>query len=286
MDRNGYGDPAGHKEHASEGSSPPPGREQFFALCAELARQCNLPPFPKVASRAMRLTAEPGVTAQEVVRVVSADPALAARVLNIARSPVYLRREAPRTLLDAVITVGFDTVRQILIAAAARMMHPARDAVAERLWAHALATALAADELRPAGEARGADTFVAGLLHDVGLLVFYATDPAAFVRLRSGDTQLEKDVYGLPHAVVGGYLVESWNIDTAIANAIWEHHVRPACGLAARVALADWIAYQLGHAPLPGPMPRPETVELLRQDLEDVTARARKAFAAEQRFFA
>jgi HD-like signal output (HDOD) protein len=277
-------DQAGDAEKAPETSFP--GREQVFALCAELAEHCNLPPFPKVASRAMRLTAEPGVKAQELSRVVSADPALAARVLNISRSPVYLRREPPRTLLDAIITVGFDTVRQILIAAAARMMHPAKDVVAERLWGHALATAIAADELRPAGESRGAETFVAGLLHDVGLLVFYATDPGGYARLRADNEQIEKDVYGIPHAIVSGYLVESWNIGATIANPIWEHHVRPACGLAGRVAVADWIAYQMGCAPLPGRMSRPETVEPLGHDLEAVTARARKAFAAEQRFFA
>ena len=38
-------------------------------------------------------------------------------------------------------------MRKILIVASARSVYRADDAVAQRLWAHALATALAADEL-------------------------------------------------------------------------------------------------------------------------------------------
>ena len=81
----------------------------------------ELPPLPQVAARALALTRDPRVRMQDIVRVVGSDGAFAAQVLRISRSATYLgRRRAPQTLGDAITTIGFESVRQILIVAAAR----------------------------------------------------------------------------------------------------------------------------------------------------------------------
>ena len=130
-----------------------------------------------MATRAIALAREEDATPQKLSCVVGSDPALAARVLRIARSTPYLRQHPPRTLADAISTVGFRRLQQILIAAAARAVFPSKDPVPEALWAHALATALAADELRPPDEPRGGLSFLTGLFHDIGRLVFYLAKP-------------------------------------------------------------------------------------------------------------
>lgn len=260
-------------------------REQIREVCRDVAAKCNLPPFPKVAARALALTASPDAKAGDVARVVAADPALAARVLRLAGSAVYCRRQSPRTVEEAVVAIGFGPVRQILVAAAARTVHGTNDSVSQRLWAHALATAFAADELRPAGEPRGGESFIAGLLHDIGRLVFHLSDREAAARLPYFDEALEKEAYGVTHAALGGYLADMWGMKVEIAHSIFEHHIPLAHGLAARLVMADWMAHHLGFGSTPTEIPLPETVEDDRDDLAAVADRVAKTFEAERAFF-
>ena len=67
-------------------------------LFARVAEECDLPPLPAVASRAMALARDPEVKADELARVVQTDAAIAARVLRIAGSAIYARRTPPRSL--------------------------------------------------------------------------------------------------------------------------------------------------------------------------------------------
>jgi HD-like signal output (HDOD) protein len=255
-----------------------PARMRFRGLFREIVWKCDLPPFPKVATRALALARNPCARTDDVARVVAADPALATRVLHIANSVVYAKRDPPATVRDAIITVGFDTLRALLITASARLLYDGRDPVAETLWAHALATALAADELRHPHEPSGGKAFIAGLLHDVGKLVFHITDPAAFARLGYADEEGERATFGVSHAVASGVLADMWSAPPGVAEAIIEHHTRPACGLAGRLRVADWIAHAIGHGSVPGKLPPCEPVDPPVGDLEDVSARVARAF--------
>jgi HD-like signal output (HDOD) protein len=276
-------------------TSPPPApgagapgaeaRERIRAFCEDAAVRCDLPPLPKVAMQAMTLTADPAAKAADVAHIVASDQALAARVLSISRSAVYMRRQAPRTVQDAIVTVGFEVVRQMVVTAAARTIHGTDDPVAEALWAHALVTALAANELRPHGEPRGGTSFIAGLLHDIGRLAFYISAPVAFARLGHHDEALEQELYGTTHAVVGGYLLEVWGVDGKISHAVADHHVHHAEGLPACVAEADWIAHHLGFGSTSGEIRLPDTSQQRRHDLASIAARVAKTFEMERRFF-
>ena len=103
-------------EPAAVESSPEasaPSRSALRELFTRVSESCDLPPLPAVAVRAIALARDPNVGADQLVRVVSRDAALAARVVSIARSVRYMRREPPRTLDSAIQTYGsFDAARQ------------------------------------------------------------------------------------------------------------------------------------------------------------------------------
>ena len=209
--------------------------------------------------------------------MVSTDQAIAARVLRISRSTLYLRRQPPRTLREAIVTVGLEGLRRILIAASARSAYHASDGVAEALWKHALATALAASELaREASGTAGGDDFVAGLLHDVGRLVFHLADPDAYARLGHFDGVLEEELFGAPHAAVGACLAEQWGLEDAVVEAImFHHHPAGMSPLTDRVALADRIAHEIHFGSVAGelaPLSHEPTPEALRSRVADVFA--------------
>jgi putative nucleotidyltransferase with HDIG domain len=257
-------------------------------VLAHVAENCDLPPLPRAAVRAIALTREPDTSLHDLVRVVGGDGAFAAQVLRVARSATYLgRREPPRTLHQAITTIGFETVRQILVVASARSVYLRGDDVGERLWNHALATALAADALATqAGEPRGGPAFIAGLLHDVGRLAFHLADADAFARVDPSDKRGEHKTFGVSHAVAGGALVERWGLEAAVVGAVVEHHVRPIhAGLAGRVATADWIAHQIGQGSPGGNAGALQFATRPPADLLAVAERVATAFQTERAYF-
>jgi HD-like signal output (HDOD) protein len=267
---------------------PMSSRAALRELFIKVSESCDLPPLPAVAVRAIALARDPNVGTDQLVRIVSTDSALAARVVSIARSVRYLRREAPRTLAAAIQTVGFQALRRILIAASARAAYRADDAVAQALWGHALATALAADELAHlAGEPRGGNSFIAGLMHDIGKLVLHLSDHVNFDALDHDEETREHEIFGVTHEQVGACLAEHWGLEDDVVWAILAHHRAPVeSKLAQRIALADRLACKIGYGGTRD-AEAVEPIELATGDsLDEVAERVRQSFEVERTLFA
>lgn len=261
-----------------------PSRDALREVFGRVSETCDLPPLPAVAMRALALARDPEIRPDQLVRVVSIDAALAGRVVAIARSVPYARLERPRSLEAAIQTVGFEALRRILIAASARGIHRGDDAVAEALWEHALAAALTADELSArAGEARGGAAFIAALLHDVGKLVFHLADRTGYRALDPAAEQRELALFGVTHEQVGACLADSWGLEDDVVWGILSHHRgdREAV-LAARVGLADRVAYRLGY----GCAREVAIPERSEPELAELLERVAGAFQTERALFA
>lgn len=254
-------------------------------LVDDIATTCDLPPLPAAAARALTLARDPDSSSESLARVVSTDPALAARVLAMSRSVTYLRRQPPRTLQEAIATVGLRALRRILIAASARAAYRADDQVAQSLWAHSLAAGLAAEELsKVSGGGAAGDAFIAGLLHDIGKLVLHLSNPAAFATLGVFDEDAERRLFGTTHDEIGGRLAEKWGLEPDIVAGIRGHH-DPACSpLAVCVGRADRLAMEIGYGSLAHqfcPLPSGDT----DAQLAEATERVRTLFESERHLF-
>jgi HD-like signal output (HDOD) protein len=260
-------------------------RDDVRAVFNHIAETCDLPPMPAAAARALRLARDPDTTTDELARVVLTDPALAARVLTMSRSVLYLRRNPPRSLHEAIVTVGFQGLRRILMAASARSAYSADDTIAQTLWAHSLATALAADELtKPLGDVGtpgGGDAFIAGLLHDIGRLIFHLADPKGYAQLGTYDAEKERELFGATHDLAGACVAEIWELDDVIVKAILGHHGEGGRSeLASIVGRADRIAIDIGYPSVPG-----TPAVGLDGDAAELGTRVRTLFESEARLF-
>lgn len=184
---------------------------------------CELPGSPNAALQVMRLCDDPNTDTGKVADAVQADPILTARLLRMANSAYFGLSRRVATARNAIVVVGFSTVRSVAALAAGGLT---RSSVPEHFWSHSAWVAVAASHLASHTGARAPEAFSAGLLHDLGEALFHQVDPAAAQRTRSSDDRLaaEIDEFGLSHSEAGRMVLEAWQFPSEFASAVARHH--------------------------------------------------------------
>ena len=173
------------------------------------------------------------VNLEKVVELVSYDSTIAAQCLRMANSPLFGRRNT-ETVRSAVLALGLKRVEAILLGCCLNRIVPpdkwALDAVT--FWRHALGCALVS--IKMAKLIRYPDpekAYLAGLLHDLGILVNTVTCTGEFRRCiqkaRDGHVALhrsEQEHLGFTHCQSGKILAEHWRFSADLTAVIEFHH--------------------------------------------------------------
>jgi putative nucleotidyltransferase with HDIG domain len=206
----------------------------------------SLPTLPTVALRVLELTSQSRTTARDVVTVIESDPALTTRILRIVHRADGGVRGEINSIERAVVLLGFDAVRNAALAVgvfetfgphAERGIRPGKFS-REEFWKHCLAVACAAELLAEqtpkSARVDPSEAFVAGLLHDIGKVAIDAALPKSFARvvdaaemLRADIADVERNVIGMDHMVIGKRLAERWMLPAVLRDAIWLHNQSP-----------------------------------------------------------
>jgi putative nucleotidyltransferase with HDIG domain len=168
----------------------------------------------------------------ELVDKISLDPSIAVRILRIVNSPFYGMPREIGSLREAVVLLGFNRIRDLLISLCFSKLLPARhkDFNYHRFWHHSLAVAECSRQLANCIGANADFAFTAGLLHDIGCLVIAVLFPDEFSQLvkvsANFGIETEQQLLGFDHMTIGGKAAQYWNLPQEIQEAI-EQHVRP-----------------------------------------------------------
>ncbi len=220
------------------------------------SRAGDLPPFPMIAMKALRLSENPDASARDLQAVIAQDQALTARILKIVNSAMFSFQREVSTLTHAVSILGLQTLRSILIAASVEQLHQGNGArqaglASQLFWQHAWGTAVLARAVaRCVHYHNPEEAFTAGLLHDIGKVVFLKNHEPRYLEIlnlvhRGEKTfrQAESERFGFTHADVGALVASRWRFPNHLAEAIRHHHDHGAagkyCKLAAVVELAN-----------------------------------------------
>jgi len=135
-----------------------------------------VPRMPEMIPQLLRSLRDEGVSSADLARQVARDPALAGEVIHEANSPYYRQSAPARTIDAALLVLGQNGLRMLLARAAFRPIIGMRGGVhakvaAPRVWSHTERCALAASLLAPALQADPFEAYLAGLMHDLGLIV-------------------------------------------------------------------------------------------------------------------
>ena len=224
----------------------------------------ELPTLPTVYLALSDVMADPRSTAQDISQILSVDLASSSRVLRLANSVLYGFPGQIDTISRAVVILGFDEVRNLVLATSVMDLFSKQDSAFDfrpaDFWAHSLGVGIATRIIGRACRLRHEENlFVAGILHDIGKLVFFEFAEKEFTRALDQANKCQQplweselEIMGIDHSLGGHLLVESWNLPPAIQNAIFGHHSGlvgdPPDPLVAVVHIADTLvrALELG----------------------------------------
>jgi HD-like signal output (HDOD) protein len=178
----------------------------------------------------------PEASIQKVAEIVSHDPSMAAKVLQLANSALFGRRRSVSKIPEAVSYLGMKCVAELILAiqAFAQFQPASKSFSIEEFQMHGNFTAVRAKRIAEEQNATGQtkdDSFTAGLLHDIGKLILASRLPkeyadAVFIAAKSQMPMLlaEHETFSATHAEVGAYLLALWGLPDAIVEAAAYHH--------------------------------------------------------------
>ena len=199
-----------------------------------IAKIDDLPRLPNVITKIMEILENPKSTARDIDNVIKTDQTLTAKTLKMVNSAYYGFPRRITTVTDAVVILGFNTVRSLALSATVCKMFlgGSKDFDREALWEHSIAVAFAsriiAKRVRYSDEE---EAFVAGLLHDVAKIVedqyFHEEFMKAVTKSKNELISLlecERQELGMDHSLIGRRVADKWNLPLKITKVIGYHH--------------------------------------------------------------
>lgn len=187
----------------------------------------KMPSVPKVAQELIASFNQSEIDIDSIAKKVAQDPVISAKVLRLANSAHFAPPRPIGSIHDAVMTLGFNTVRTLVIATGitgAFFSTPGLDR--QRFWHHSLAVAAYARWLAKQCRQSPDIAFTAGLLHNIGELLIHIVLPDVaskldkFVAEGSERQPLENTHLGFDYVQVGEELARRWNFPEDIQQAI------------------------------------------------------------------
>jgi HD-like signal output (HDOD) protein len=210
-----------------------------------------LPSAPAAFQEILACLQNPAASLADAAQIIGRDVAMVANIMKLVNSAFFGSRRPITTTDRAVAYLGMDTLGALVLGHSVFQSGVATGIAGfslEKLWQHSLRTGVAAraiafSENLPAAKAD--EAFLAGVLHDVGKVVF-ATKAAALSSDASAVdivTQMEAH-----HAEVGAYLLGLWGFPNLIVEAVAFHHTPSlssdkGLGLPGIVHIADRLVH-------------------------------------------
>lgn len=190
---------------------------------------------PTIALKIVEVANDPDSGAAEMKAVMESDAALAARVLRCVNSSAYAVRTRITNLQQAIAYLGIKQIRNLAITASVGELFQDGDTIGTYsragLWKHFVSVGLCARLIamrlrKPNFE----DVFLAGLLHDIGIILEDEHDHKNFANgISSLDekrslSEIEREHLNYDHTILGQRIAESWGFPEAVQGTVRFHH--------------------------------------------------------------
>lgn len=191
----------------------------------------DLPTVPNLYQE-IAVLIESGADIDEISSKIEKDPAISSRILRVANSAFYGTKTG--SIKQAIIYIGLTSVKNIVLTNSVFKEVKTGQEEKEMLWKHASLTNAYANIIYSEFiNKKMPSTFAsAGLLHDIGKVVIYEhfrkeKEAAREMVVKADDVdtwEAEKQILGVSHQEIGGYLLNWWELPFPIVEATLFHH--------------------------------------------------------------
>ena len=252
----------------------------------------NLPTLPHILVKLIEVCNTELGTIKEISRVITNDASLSARLLRMINSVYYGLPNRVTNIDQTLVLLGINTVKNIAVSASVyQAFNKAKDSSVFRLkqfWWQSLMCATLAKQIAVKTSYPAPDeAFLTGLLHDIGKLVLWVNFPKKYAEvlqsykskpdlLLAGETRL-----GATHCEVGAWMINRWNLQSFMADAVLYHHepvhrVLDALPLVKIVFVASALSYGAGEDPGAKFKSAEEVLEFSQPEAEELILLARE----------
>jgi HD-like signal output (HDOD) protein len=192
----------------------------------------KLPSVPTTYFALNKATANPGITTEDIARIVEADPAMSVKVLQLVNSAYFGLARRIASISEAVSYLGVELLKGLALSAQIFSVaeRGPRQFSIEQLQEESLKAARLARRFFTDRE-RAEEAFTAAIVHDIGTLVIALGLPKEYeliadlvVATGRPRHEIEKEQLGAHHGEIGGYLLGVWGLPFSIVETAALHH--------------------------------------------------------------
>ncbi|MDA7952094.1 MAG: response regulator [Pirellulaceae bacterium] len=207
------------------------------ALAEVVSQMKSLPVLPNLYRRVVEMLNEPDVSFEELGEVISQDVAMTVKILQLVNSSFFGLSHRVTDVGHAVSLLGLNLIKSLILSVgifSQQELGKEYEEWLQTLTMHSLRTGVMARSIAKYEGKKAQfvdDVMLAGMLHDVGKLVFAAGfreeyyDVIELTKTNSRPLwQLELELFGVTHGDVGGYLLALWGLPSAVVEAVAFHH--------------------------------------------------------------
>jgi signal transduction histidine kinase/HD-like signal output (HDOD) protein len=204
---------------------------------AKINKSGNLPTLPEILVKLIEVCDNDATTLSEITSIISTDPVLSFRVLQLVNSSYYSLRSIFTGVEQAVVYLGANSIKNIAITTSIHQVFEQKCFKAVKqfniktFWWNSLLCATLAKRIAQKVGFRSLDeAYLSGMLHDIGRMILISTFPKEHesflfeTDLVQNELLAEKQLIGVTHCEAGAWLVHDWKLNSLIADAIRYHH--------------------------------------------------------------
>lgn len=183
---------------------------------------------PALMGKILALMKDESASIDDIAEIVSHDLAMAGRLLRVANSAFFAHSGQIKDIHQAIFFLGLNRVRTIITGMSVLNMFSSSAAFQiAGLWMHSYEVAYLSGILsEKVAITQPQESFLAGLMHDIGRLVLLQFDQARFLKIETTDAMFEQEqeLFGCTHVQAGAWFAEEIGLPNSIVIAIKYHH--------------------------------------------------------------
>ncbi len=195
----------------------------------------SFPALPSTVANVLTVSANPESTAADLVDAILPDQTMCSAILKVANSAFYGIPRGVATIERAVVVLGYEEIRNIVIGKAIFSAFPRVDREQKEniglFWEQSFACGLCANIIGKHFKQKSSELFIAGLIHDIGKLAILLSFPDNYpiVNTLSGltsgsTTEKEREQFTVSHDDIGLKLTRHWMFPEQLVTAVGYHH--------------------------------------------------------------